>query len=587
MDCGCLRVACGLFVGLLLVAPAGCDDAGGNTSARADVAEDIRVDAVAGTDVAEEVDVLVDPCHAHVFEDVQVPLRDGKWLAGYVRRPVDPTCQLPTILVQTPYDKELLRYAFEDGSAEPMGASRDYAAVVTDWRGMHGSAEAGDGPANPMDLPYGRDGYDTVEWIAEQSWSDGKVGLWGESALALVQYQTAVEQPPHLVAAIPICNPINAYYETYYPGGVLRKATYEWVLEEFGEGMAIVADHPTEDAVWGLVAGLLDPGAIQVPMLMMGGWYDLYNPVMWQTWEDVTAAASPELRDQHRLLIGDWHHFLTTSGIDGDGNPLTEQELRYSDPDRFAQWAGLAFFDLHLRGLETDAAAWAPIRFAISGSGVVESADAWPPAGSAEASWYLAGDGRLQDDAPDDEPVSFPYDPADPSPTVGGCTLEPSLLHGPHDQAEVIARNDAVVFVTEVLEAPLEIAGRPHVVLLAQTTGADTDFAVRLTDVDEQGAHLLVAEGIRRLKFREGFTTALPVEADTPYELTVEMGNLGYRFPAGHRVGLILTSSNYPLYDANPNTGDDFFASAEDSVGVSNTVHVDGSSRLVLPVYLP
>jgi uncharacterized protein len=574
---------------LLLIGAAACQDSGSEASGGDVAGGEVTDDSAEPADGVGEVEAQDEPCHEHVFEDVQVPLRDGKWLAGIVRRPVDESCRLPTILTQTPYDKDHMRGFLADGSAEPVGASRDYAFVVTDWRGMHGSAEAALEEVNPLEMPYGKDGYDTVEWIAEQPWSDGKVGTWGASALALVQYQTAVERPPHLVAAVPMCNPMNVHYETYYPGGALRRAFYDWALEEFGEAVSLVGEHPLEDGIWQLAGGLLDPTAIEVPMLMMAGWYDLYNPAMWRTWDEIVAAAEPTLRDRHRLLVGDWHHFFTTGGNSAT-RPLTEQELAYSDPDRLAQWASLAFFDLHLRGLDSEAADWAPVRFqrSASESDALESVASWPPEGPTDTSWYLGGEGNLSPSAPAGGLIEFSYDPTDPSPTVGGCTLDGERMsHGPQDQAAVIAREDARAFVSEPLDEALLLTGRPFAELSVRTTGQDTDFVLRLTDVDEDGSHLLIAQGVRRLKLREGFSAALPVEPGETYDVTVQLGHLAYRFAPGHRVGLILTSSNYPFYEANPNTGADFFTTPEASEPVTNTVVLGGTTRLVLPVDAP
>ena len=145
-----------------------------------------------------EVDGQAPDCAPYRFEDVMIPMRDGNFLSAFVRRPMDEACRLPAILIQTPYNKENARTMwFDDPSGEPLFESADYAFVVVDWRGFFGSAQA----AVTGTQPYGEDGYDTVEWIAAQSFSDGKVGTWGVSALCVQQYRTAVEQPPHLAAA--------------------------------------------------------------------------------------------------------------------------------------------------------------------------------------------------------------------------------------------------------------------------------------------------------------------------------------------------------------------------------------------------
>lgn len=167
---------------------------------------------------------------------------------------------------------------------------------------------------------------------------------------------------------------------------------------------------------------------------------------------------------------------------------------------------------------------------------------------------------------------------------VTTTTMTRLLLHGPHDQADVVARGDALVFTTAPLTAPLWIRGALEAVLAVSTTGADTDFVVRLTDVDDSGNHLLLTDGVRRLSLRDGFDAPDPVVADQRYAVTVKLINqLAYTFDIGHRVGLIVTSSNYPRFSRNPGNGLTFYTDPATSVTVTNTVYTDGESRLILP----
>ena len=562
-------------------------DVGVDTSSAADLATDEEPGEDAGEDTtAEPIPDVQVSCDDHFFEDVQVPLRDDKWLAAFVRRPTDDRCQLPTILIQTPYDKEGIRHIhLTDTSTEPLFSSMEYAFVVTDWRGFNGSSEAGSGGMNPMDIPYGRDGYDTVEWIAAQPWSDGQVGTWGLSALGLVQYYTALLQPPHLVASVPICTALNNTYESLYPGGVLRREYFDFINTFFG-GLSMIADHPLNDQTWDFIGNLFNFSDVQVPMLVMGGWYDINNPTVMREFAALVHESDPAVREQHRLLIGDWQHYMATRGWSGTLRPLTDEELPYSDPDRLSQIESLAFFDLHLRGIQNEAAEWPPVRFMRSGHDTWESADTWPPEATSGLALYLTAEGTLATAVPDADEIAYPYDPDDPSPTIGGCTLDWELLHGPQDQADVVARDDAVVFVSEPLEQPLAIAGHTTVDLAVRTTGVDTDVAVRLTDVDEEGNHLMIGDGIQRLKLRDSTATPADVVAGERYELTVGVVNeIAYTFDTDHRVGLIVTSSNFPRFDRNPNTGADFYDDSTDvSLVVTNTLVLDGFAKVVLPV---
>lgn len=516
-------------------------------------------------------------CSQHLMEDVMIPMSDGERLSAFVRRPVDPGCRLPAILIQTPYDKEKIRKPwFEELTGEPLFDSRDYAFVVLDWRGYFGSVSAAV-LGQPPD--HGLDGFDAVEWIAGQHWSDGKVGTWGVSALARVQYQTALQQPPHLAAAVPIFAGMNYSYEEYYPGGVIRREYVDFLNLYFGAS-GIVESHPLKDVTWAWVAGQNAPGQVRTPMMVVAGWYDLYNPGGIGTFEDLRADGDPVARDLHRLLIGDWHHFA--SGGEA-GRPLNEQEQVYFDNDRRIQADSLLFFDRHLRGVGTEADDWPAVRWVRSGEGAWESAHDWPPA-SVERSLYLGHPGTLGEAPGVGGELEFPYDPDDPSPTVGGQTLFLDLLHGPQYQDDVLAREDALTFESAPLPEVLRIDGRIRVELKVRTTGVDTDFAVRLTDVDGTGAHLLIGEGIQRLSLRDSTSMASVVVPGMTYEVTVDVINdLSYGFAAGHRVGLIVTSSNAPRFDPNPNNGLPFYTDVLSSITVTNTLVLDGFARLVLP----
>jgi len=224
------------------------------------------------------------------------------------------------------------------------------------------------------------------------------------------------------------------------------------------------------------------------------------------------------------------------------------------------------------------------VRYVRSGEGAWVDADRWPPDTTSPYNLYLHADNSLSETAPSSGSVSYTYDPNDPSPTIGGQTLRFDLAHGPHDQAPVLAHAEANSFVGPTLASPLRVRGAIEVELDVATTGADTDFAVRLTDVDASGNQLLIGEGIRRLKLRDTYSAVSAVAVGQRYSVRIRLQNeLAYTFAVGHRVGLIVTSSNYPRFDRNPNTGDDFFAEAAVPVVVTNTLYVDGNARLILP----
>lgn len=520
-------------------------------------------------------------CTKQTLEYIKIPMRDGEELAAFVRRPKDPKCSMPVILIQTPYNKEKARELwFENSEGEPLFNSTDYAFVVVDWRGFFASVNA----AVQGIQPYGEDGYDIVEWIASQPWSNGKIGTWGVSAVGAQQYVTAVESPPHLKAAVPIfCRP-NTMYEQYYPGGVLRKEYLDFVGPYYGMDNFILS-HPFYDVTWLYVENIRKMSDIKIPVLVVAGWYDHWNYGVFNTFNLLCKDSDITVRDQHRLLIGDWHHFAAGGESIGAGRNLNPQELKYFDSERRIQHDSLLFFDYHLRGIENEASRWSKVRYIQSGENIWKSSNQWPPITTEDVTFYLTGDGLLTGDMPSSGKIEFPYDPDDPSPTVGGGTIRFDLLHGPQHQSLVLKRKDAVVFCSVTLTEPMRIAGKIKVNLVVKTTGYDTDFAVRFTDVDKDGKYLLIDEGIQRLKLRNNFSTISPVTPGEHYSISITLINeLSYTFASGHRIGLIITSSNYPRFDRNPNTGDNFYDDAETPKAVINTLILDGESKLILPI---
>ncbi|MCC7381555.1 MAG: CocE/NonD family hydrolase [Deltaproteobacteria bacterium] len=577
-----------------LLAWVGCTSAGGDDLADVSSARDGPPAADAGPSEAGPADAAAgdagpadaaagdaggSTCGAHALRDVSIPMRDGKSLAAFVRAPIDPGCELPVILIQTPYGKENARQLWFDSGTEPLFSSTDYAFAVVDWRGFFGSTGAAVSGAQP----YGDDGFDTVEWLAAQPWSNGRVGTWGVSALCQQQYRTAVKKPPHLAAMVPIFCDSSFRYEQYYPGGVLRREYFEFISAYFGGG--IVLQHPTYDAAWQVAERLTSPADVTVPVLVVAGWFDLYPIGSVETFTGLRSGGPPAVRELHRLLIGPWIHFAAGGETSGSGRALDAEELTYFDSERRIQRDSLAWFDQHLRGVPSAATAWPPVRFARAGEGTWDSADHWPSSGTSTRTLYLAADGSLADTPPASGSVSFAYDPSDPSPTIGGATLLPRYHHGPTDQAPVLARADTRSFVSAPLSASLRIEGPIELVLDVSTTGRDTDFAVRVTDVDSTGKHLLIAEGIRRLKLRGDLATVLEVTPGARYRVPIRTtSDLAYTFAPGHRLGVIVSSSNYARFDRNPNTGADFVPDGGTTMPVDNTVYTDGASALVVRV---
>jgi putative CocE/NonD family hydrolase len=474
-----------------------------------------------------------------------------------------------------------------------------------------------------------------VEWIAGQTWSDGKVGTWGVSALCGAQYRTASgpvnnashpdfadEPPPHLVAMVPIMCAMRISYDQVYPGGALRH-DYVNALDVLGFGLRkIYENNPRKNYLWDLVDGSVPSARMRVPALVISGWWDLMPKLTVAAWRELVASSDPSVRGQHRLLIGPWIHFATGGSVgEGAFRPLTDAEKAYMDNQRKIDSDSLAFFDHHLRGIDNEVAGWAPVRYHHENLGW-QDADNWPPASVTTKTMYLDDQMSLADNAPASGQLVLPYDPADPSPSLGGSTLAPYncvadpnpvicmltpdenklLPHGPLSQAALLNRSDQITFQTDVLTGPLPILGEMRLQADIATTGVDCDLAVRILDIDENGDPRLIGEGILKLSARDDRRGYSEVTPGQRYSLTVEIRkDFAYSIPAGHRLGVMLSASNWPLYSRNPADGAVFMRSDTlpgtnetfsygspptevqlkgDGAAADVTVYLDGATRL-------
>jgi putative CocE/NonD family hydrolase len=484
-------------------------------------------------------------------------------------------------LVQTPYDKSQMRPAFVGEGrfgADSLFTRDAYAFVVVDWRGRFASRAAlAPGGAQPGGA---EDGYDTVEWIAAQPWSDGKVGTWGPSALGAAQFRTASARPPHLRCMVPVVMPLNLTYDVYFPGGALWEEFVGTLVRLGFLTRERLIEHPSRDAFWDALArrNHVRPDAVDVPTLLVGGWFDIYVDPVIETFATLRERGGPRTRADVRLVIGPWLH-------------RTDEEENGALRFPGAVGAGLAraerFFDRCLRDLDQRDSDRAAITWFQTGADEWRSTDRWPPAGVATERYFLHADGELAVKPPSAgaPPRRFAYDPADPVPTAGGHVLSPSLPAGPQDLRVLEARGDVSSWSTEPLRDPVEIAGKVAVELHVATDRRDTDFVALLADVYPDGRSLLLTEGILRLRYRDGVERELLAEPGHVYRITVPLTNLGHTFLPGHRIRLLVTSSFHPKYHANRNDGGPLYADGP-SLVATNTVHQDRDrpSVLLLPV---
>ncbi|HVN77305.1 MAG TPA: CocE/NonD family hydrolase [Thermoanaerobaculaceae bacterium] len=486
--------------------------------------------------------VIATAAVARTRQTVAIPMRDGAALAGDVYLPGPGSW--PVILIQTPYNKNLFAAALSGAGDDPLFASPEYAFVVTDWRGYFASAAA----ASPG-YDRGLDGYDTVEWIAAQPFSNGRVGTWGASALGVVQFQTAAAHPPHLRAAVPEVAHLRDTYELYYPGGVYARNKNTFVATVFG-GDALVRAHPTDDLAWQAVEAAGIKGSdIDVPMLIVSGWYDHETDLTLAAASEIQSEGGPHARGLAKVLVGPWSH----SHLD----EADQNALSFPAAAGEAARRALAFFDLYLRGVATGADAWPFVTYFRIHDDVWREAGAWPPPAVTTA-LRLGEDGTLAPVQPSSPaPVSWTSDPTSPVPTLFGAILIQTTgwTQGPGDLTPIESRRDVLTFTTPILAQPLRIEGRATATAWIASTAVDADLAVRLTDVDPAGHSWLLVDSIRRASLRDSYGSRELLSPGVPVEVAVELPSLAATIPAGHRLRVDVAASNYDRFDVNLQDG--------------------------------
>jgi putative CocE/NonD family hydrolase len=487
------------------------------------------------------------------------------------------------ILVQTPYNKANLRPRFtaETGQLRSSAlGNTNYAFVVVDWRGRWASA----GAAKPGAAGGGgQDGFDTVAWVADQEFCNGKIGGWGGSAVGAVQFNTAAQRPPNLTCIAPaVIGLPGIAYEGYFKGGVLnteRVTTLGWLFEDIYDQ---IIEHPMKDETWRMLESTtaVKPQDINIPVLMVSGWYDLNPDGIVDSFIRLRKHGGEATRANTTLIMGPWLH----SRLDRE----RQGELDYPGAVGYSTAKTIEFFEHFLRGVDNGYDGTPAVHYYQMGSEEWRFSDTWPPEKTSDTSFYIQPDGTLAPAPPaaDSTPSSFRFDPSKPLPTVGGANLNPSLREGPQDQAFANSfRKDVLVFQSPVLEEDLAIAGHVRAELFVSSDRPDTDFTAILVDVYPDRRQMLVHEGILRMRFREGVDREVLMEPGTVYPATVDIGHTALTLLKGHRVGVVISSSNSPRYDVNLNDGGPMYTGGEGLIATNSVYHdADHPSALILPV---
>ena len=524
-----------------------------------------------------------------------VEMRDGVRLATDVYVP-EGQGPWPVILGRTPYGRQ------HPGSVKlyPATPSRKgvtrqevldsgIAIVIQETRGV-GDSEGEIPLENPDSWGELQDGYDTVAWIREQAWCNGRIAGAGSSAGGMKQIGLAGTGPEGMVGQLIYQAPISGYHYTTYPGGVFHKVLVETWLNNEAVMYLLVGNrsHPYYDELWQIdnLAERVD--RVNWPVTVQASWYDVFQQGTIDLYTEIRERGGPHARENVFLLIGPYHHMNFDLRKGPEEGELTLPEGAHVPLDRWpkdGQW-----IKHWLLGEPLDPKPPRVLYYVMGelpvGNGPGNewrAADDWPPP-SEVTPWFLTTDNTLQSKSPSQGgELRYTYDPQNPVPTLGGKHIY--LRAGPYDQRPVEDREDVLLFTSEVLAEPVEVTGRIKAVLYVSTSGKDTDFAAKLTDVYPDGRSMLLCDGIRKLSLREDFSQPQEVVPGARYRVEVDLSSTSIAFNTGHRIRLAVSSSNSPQFEPNPNTGNPDWTSTE-TVIAEQTVYVGGDqgSHLLLPI---
>ncbi len=520
------------------------------------------------------------------------------------------------LLTRTPYNRR-------DPMTGTFLASHGYVVVLQDTRGRFDSG----GEFYPFKYESD-DGYDTIEWAAALANSNGMVGTFGGSYVGATQMLAAIAKPPHLKAIFPYVT-ASEYYDgwTYQSGAWMqafsstwttglaedtlrRKAsrmsqTSEWMKQLPVEDYKLIGqptvgdvapyfrdwiEHERNDDYWKRWRISDHYSELNIKALHSGGWHDIFlkgsigNYVGMQK-----SAATPEARANQRLLVGPWAHAATSA--EGKIGDVTFGKQAVLDMNgTIIKW-----MDYALKGINNEFAADAPVKLFVMGENVWRNEKEFPLARTQYTKYFFhstkgansaSGDGSLSTKAPASEKAdAFEYDPANPVPTVGGRLCCGGTMPGPFSQQPNESRQDVLVFSTPALDRDVEVTGYITVELYAASSAVDTDFTALIADVDSTGYARFLTDGIVRARYRNSTERAELIEPGKVYKYTIDLWATSNLFKAGHKIRVYLSSSNFPRFNRNLNTGEATMHGTK-MVKARQTIYHDAEhpSAIVLPI---
>lgn len=545
-------------------------------------------------------------------------MRDGVTLRADVYRP-ESDGRFPAILTRLPYGKDL-RFAAVSNYMHPVRyVEAGYVVVIQDCRGTGQS----DGEHYHFRCEP-EDGYDTVEWMAAQPWCDGNVGMIGASYLGGTQWLAAIMRPPHLKVICPAQASAVIRGLPTTQGGVFNlRGSLRHAIGLAGDAvkksgltpgekqaaeqrLAYMMDHVDElcsflplkdvfkvnvsqldaapfyadwlahlvdDEYWAKLYSPLPVERVELPTLHLTGWYDFMCAGVLENFLALEETGGSEAARRYRkLIIGPWVHGgeLSSRVDDVEFGPAAAGSA-VDVPGIHIRW-----FDRWLKGIDRGILEEPPVKVFVMGDNVWRDEHEWPLARTRYTPYYFHsagsansrfGDGILSPELPGQAAVdTYDYDPRDPVPSKGGPRVNSSYVGVLFDQGELERRHDVLVYSTPELAEDVEVTGPVRVSLWAASSAVDTDFTAKLVDVWPDGRAYNLIEGIVRARYRESASEAAFIEPGRVYAYNIDLGATGNVFKLGHRIRVEISSSSFPKWDPNLNTGH--------PIGMDTTVHV-------------
>lgn len=543
------------------------------------------------------------------LSNLMAPMRDGVRLATDVYLPQGDG-PFPTVLTRIPYGKTE-PYCYMPLIGDHY-ARKGYAFVVQDVRGKWDSEGVFEPNLSDTEVP---DGYDTIEWVIQQPWSNGRVGMWGESYYGFTTFAGGVGCHPSLACIAPGDITVDRFAGTFRNGALQLNTVGRWAIRMVAQEAQDLSEvdpwhlplaqmasagsvpssyfdqlieNPIRTPFWKAHSLLEAYDRIRIPVLQWSGWYDNYLGLLISDWRVIREKNVGD--DHNHLFIGPWDHEGTADKINRVGNLSVSAGTAAHRWDTFQ-----AFFDRYLMDMDNGFGKNGPIHYFAMGANEWRDAASWPPAQVQLTKFYLhshgrantlSGDGRLDREKPaSEEPTdTFVYDPMNP--VADTVDIDCWAIAGQmRDRREYELRQDVLCYTSGTLTSDLDLTGPITAQLFATSSAIDTDFTVTLVDVFPDGYCNTIQDGILRVSYRDPACAPLHIEPGRVYPFDIDLWSTSYVVKQGHKLRVEISSSSFDRYDRNPNTGEPF-GRAERSIVATQTVHHTAAfpSHLVLPV---